>query len=98
MEPFGFEGYGSIFDGANNTGIITNISTQAVLELFRNANTDETNRINDSNFVEIDLQDVEEFNIGRDLLVVPDLNKASGIIIVFKINVCLFLDCFVHAN
>ena len=54
---FDDEGFGSVFDGVNKGGQFANISTQAVLDLFKNADQ--------LGFVDIAVQDVEAYNIPR---------------------------------
>jgi hypothetical protein len=53
------DGFGSVFDGVYRGGTFENVSTQAVLEMFKNVDNSEPN------FVQIDAQDVDVFDIPR---------------------------------
>ena len=55
---FNDSGFGSVFDG-QGIGQFANVSTQAVLDLIKHTSADQ------SNLVEIAVQDIESFNIGR---------------------------------
>jgi len=55
--PEAIEGFGSVFDGLNVPGNLANVSTQAVLEMFKNVQEDA------SSFVAIDMNEIEQFNI-----------------------------------
>ncbi len=59
------EGFGTVFDGGFDSGKFGNISTQAVLDLFKNAQP------SDPDVVEIEFEEVEEFNIPRSDSEVP---------------------------
>jgi hypothetical protein len=70
------EGFGTVFDGGLNTGNFGEISTQAVLDLFQNAKSGE------EQVVEIEFEEVEEFNIPRNI------SDSSGNFVI-EINVLL---------
>jgi hypothetical protein len=59
-DPHCLDGFGTVFDSMDGGGNFGQISTAAVLELFRNVNE------NEQNFIEIEMQDVEEFNVERN--------------------------------
>ena len=63
---FDNEGFGSVFDGAYKGGEFVNISTQAVLDLFKNADHEGFGEVAAQDvFVEVAPQDVEDYNIPR---------------------------------
>lgn len=75
------EGFGTGFDGGLNTGNLGEISTQAVLDLFKNATSGE------EQVVEIDFEEVEEFNIPRN-----SSDSSGNFVIEINVSFCL---CFV---
>ena len=57
-------GFGSVFNGGDLSGNLDNISTQAVMNLMKNVNC-ESFGDNDTEFVEIAEDDVQEHHIPR---------------------------------
>jgi len=60
-DPVVPEGFGSVFDGQINVGELCNLSTQAVLELVQKISEN-----GEAGFVQVDRQDLEDFNIPRN--------------------------------
>jgi hypothetical protein len=75
------EGFGTVFDGGLNTGNLGEISTQAVLDLFKNATSGE------EQVVEIEFEEVEEFNIPRN-----SSDSSGNFVIEINVSLCM---CFV---
>jgi hypothetical protein len=61
MSWFETEGFGTVFDGVSPGGSFENLSTQAVMDLIRNVNVEQ----NSDDFVGIDVEEVERFEIKR---------------------------------
>jgi hypothetical protein len=85
---FGFDdtGFGSVFEGFDG-GNLTNVSTQVVLDLLKNASCGEQEGL-----VGISTQDIQEFHIPRS---VQDPNNGKLILSIFKMDVVASCVVFV---
>ena len=74
-----FAEFGSVFDGVTGGGSLLNMSTQAVMELIKNVSIpgDE----NAAAVVEIDAQELDQFNISRNRVVSHELDTFHGKIV-----------------
>jgi hypothetical protein len=76
--PFMFEeeGFGSVFDGYFRGGQLEEVSTQAVLDLFKNVNEGGSN----STVIEIGVDEVDKFHL-------PGVIEADGTVVSETVDV-----------
>ena len=61
---FDGSGFGSVFEGFDDCGNLQNVSTQVVLDLFRNVRCPEGG--DGMEFVSIDPEDIDQFDLGQE--------------------------------
>lgn len=72
-------GFGSVFDGGANFGVIGNMSTQAVIELIKNVSEEQESGVH---HIEISPEEVEQFYVpGIEETGVQDTSNAGNFIL-----------------
>ena len=69
------EGFGTIFDGVFVNGHFEDVSTQAVMELIRKVSRESDK--NGSGFVEIGVQEVQDYHIPRPDPIAQETNHGN---------------------
>ena len=92
-------GFGSVFDGAQGNVHCTEISTQAVLDLVKNALENDKGLSEEESHVEIANSDIDLFNIDRSVVGQIEPSIPSGeIVLTLLINIGVVVFCMIYYN